>query len=116
MEALRADAGAMLEEAFTALTRKRVIPCPTSHPYVRVGRDYYGEDIMNGPAFKQFGQTLLRLFPIHFETPTNAQFPPEYPHRFALSLLEAAIARLGAADESYIADSATVEQGDSGIH
>ena len=29
---------------------------------------------------------------------------------FALSLLEAAIARLGAADESYIADSATVEQ------
>jgi hypothetical protein len=110
METLRADAVAMLEEAFTALTRERVIPCPASHPYVRVGRDYYGEDVMNGPAFKQFGQTLLRLFPTHFETPQHEQFLPEYPHMFALSLLEASIARLGAADEPYITASATVEQ------
>ncbi len=58
METVRADAVAMLEEAFTSLTRERVIPCPASHPYVRVGRDYYGSDVMNGPAFKQFEQTL----------------------------------------------------------
>lgn len=110
METVRADAVAMLDEAFTSLTRERVIPCPASHPYVRVGRDYYGSDVMNGPAFKQFEQTLQRLFPLHFEKPDHAQFSPEYPHRFALSLLEASIARLGAADEPYIAASATVAQ------
>lgn len=50
METVRADAVAMLEEAFTSLTCERVIPCPASHPYVRVGRDYYGSDVMNGPG------------------------------------------------------------------
>ncbi|MCA1708697.1 MAG: hypothetical protein LC808_37610 [Actinobacteria bacterium] len=62
---MRADAVAMLEEAFTALTRERVIPVPRLASVRARGRDYYGEDVMNGPAFKQFGQTLLRLFPFH---------------------------------------------------
>lgn len=110
MEAVRADAVAMLDEAFTSLVRERVIPCPASHPYVRVGRDYYGSDVMNGSAFRKFEQSLCRLFPRHFEKPEQAQFPPEFPHMYALSLLEAAIARLGTAGEPYIAASATVEQ------
>ncbi|MDQ2881397.1 MAG: HEPN domain-containing protein [Actinomycetota bacterium] len=100
----------MLDEAFISLARERVIPCPASHPYVRVGRDYYGSDVMNGPAFKQFEQTLRRLFPRHFEKPEQSQYSPEFPHMYALSLLEAAIVRLGTAGDPYIAASAPVEQ------
>jgi Apea-like HEPN len=100
----------MLAEAFAALERERVLPCPTAHPYVRVGRDYYGPDVMSGLRFRQFEQTLERTFRGKFGKPESGSFPEEFPNQYAFALLEACIARLGLNAEPYAATSTTVEQ------
>ena len=108
-EAIRADAVAMLTEAFAALERLHVLPCSDYHPHVRVGRDYEGGAVMSGPSFVTFEETLTRLYPAWFQS-TRPAFPRAYPNQFALSLVEASIASLGRNGEDYRATSETVEE------
>jgi hypothetical protein len=110
LEVLRAKAVAMVESAFARLTELHVIPCPRFHPYLRVGRDYYGMDIMTLSAFREFEETLTEFFPTRFVPTTTGGFPPEYPNRYGFDLLEASVAALTQFDEEYVATSATVEQ------
>jgi hypothetical protein len=98
----------MLSEAFTSLRELHVIPCSAYHPYLRVGRDYEGDAVMNGRAFKEFEATLERVYPDWFHSEPSA-FPRAYPGHLAFSLMEAAIARLARSGEDYQATAETVE-------
>jgi Apea-like HEPN len=107
-EAVRADAVAMITEAFASLRELHVLPCSVYHPYVRVGRDYEGAAVMRGEAFTKFDETLKRLYPDWFQS-TRPDFPRSFPNQFAFSLIQASIARLGRSGEDYQASSETVE-------
>jgi hypothetical protein len=100
VEEIRAAAVRMLDEAFDILREERVIPCPVAHPYVRVGRDFYGGDVMGAPHFVEFSQTLERIFPEWFVAERPA-FPRWYANHFALRLIEDAIAQIGREDGEY---------------
>jgi hypothetical protein len=108
-EMLRADAVAMLTEAFSSLERLHVLPCSDYHPYSRVGRDYEGAAVMSGHAFVRFDETLARMYPSWFQS-TPPAFPHAYPNAFAFSLIEASIAYLARNDEDFQATSETVEE------
>jgi len=108
LEQVRAAEVAMITEAFEKLRDAHVIPCSAYHPYIRVGRDYYGPNIMNGQAFRGFEETLNGIYPQRFDAMRPA-FPRSFASEFAFSLLEAAVACIGLNDEDYDPTSATVE-------
>jgi hypothetical protein len=47
---IRETARAFVAGAFDALRKEFVIPTPVFHPYVQVGRDYFGDTIRSGQA------------------------------------------------------------------
>ena len=91
----------MLDEAFAALTEDHLLPCPVGYPYVRVGRDYEGGDVMSGARWQDFCQVLDETFPSWFQPTKPGGFPRWYSSHMAISLLEAVIARIGRWDGPY---------------
>lgn len=106
-EDVRAAATAFLSAAFTVLEEQRVVPRPRWDPYLRVGRDYWGPDLMFLPEFKRFEQVLNTHFSERFDKPLGAR-GREFPNGYAFGLLEACIARLTVRDEAFDSESATV--------
>jgi hypothetical protein len=92
---LKAAGCQMLDEAFAALAAEHVIPCPDGYPYVRVGRDFEGGDVMFRPRWKEFSRALDELFPEWFRPPKQGTFPRWFSEPLMFSFLEAAIARIG---------------------
>lgn len=87
VEAARAFIGA----AFPALAKVHVIPTPTYHPWVQVGRDYEGAAV-SGPELQELESMLQTMYPGRFADPLTREHP-EFPHFYTFSLLEAAIRR-----------------------
>jgi hypothetical protein len=80
--------------AFDVLARRYVIPTPIFHPYVAVGRDYYGDDIRGLAEYGTLESLLNEAYPDRFADPRgrrNAEFASSY----MFSFLEACIARCG---------------------
>lgn len=98
-----------IRAAFSALAREHVIPTPSYHPWVRLGRDYFG-DTVRGAHLDQLDEMLQEIYPQRFAG-RQTEKHPEFPHFYTFSLLEAAIRRCGAEDgETYEPESPPVQE------
>ena len=96
-EQLSEVARSFIGAAFPALDRFHVIPTPPYHPFVQVGRDFYGEDV-RGAELEEFVAVLELTYPERFADPMKKQHP-EFPEIYAFRFLEGAIRRCSAEDE-----------------
>jgi hypothetical protein len=90
---LRHTAREFVVAAFDVLRRDHVIPTPVFNPYVRVGRDYYGPQIMGLEQYKMLELKLNDLYPNRF--PESLTRDREFASTYMFSLLEASVARCG---------------------
>jgi hypothetical protein len=91
---LRPAARAFIAAAFDALSAENVIPTPIYHPYVAVGRDYFGDTIRALPEYHELERQVDDAYPERFAGPVprpHAEFASSYIFGF----LEACIARCG---------------------
>jgi hypothetical protein len=96
---IRKAGEAFLAAAFKALQRERVLPTSRYHPFVRVGRDYFGDSIMTLSEFRALETLLNEAYPKRFaEEPKRLH--REFAKTYNFSLLEAAVARCGRKDFS----------------
>lgn len=93
---LRRAARAFIQDAFAVLKEDRVLPTPVFHPYVKVGRDYFGPDIMACATYKELESLLDQTYPERFADP-RARRNPEFATTYIFSFLEACIARCASA-------------------
>jgi hypothetical protein len=96
LENLRAVARRLVEGVFEVLRAEHVLPTPTFHSYIKVGRDYFGDSVRAVPEHVAFSDLLTQLYPERFEK-GDEPFPPEYAEMYAYDLVEAAAARCGRA-------------------
>ena len=96
-EDLRAVARRLVEGVFDVLRAQHVIPTPVFHPYIQVGRDYFGDSVRAVDEHVPFNALLTELYPGRFDQGED-RFPPEYPDMYSFALVEAAVARCGRAD------------------
>jgi hypothetical protein len=87
-------ARAFVAAAFDALRREFVIPTPVFHPYVQVGRDYFGDTIRSVPAYRDLETRLDQVYPHRFAEPLKRRHA-EFASGYIFSFLEACIARCG---------------------
>jgi hypothetical protein len=87
-----AAARAFVASAFPVLTDLRVIPTPRYHPFIRVGRDYSGQPLMELPEFKTLENLLDLVYPNRFSGPLHREHP-EFANQYILSFLEACVRR-----------------------
>jgi hypothetical protein len=107
-EDIRKASKAFLAAAFNALERERVLPATHYHPFVRVGRDYYGDSIMSLHEFQSLEKLLETKYPNRFsEEPKRIH--REFASSYNFSLLEATAARCSSRDDFSI-DSEGVEK------
>jgi hypothetical protein len=95
-----------IAEAFVALEREHIIPTPVYHPYVSVGRDYFGDTLRGVEGYRPLEEALERVYPARFAEPLKHRHP-EFAAHYIFTLLEACVARCGLADNFQI-DSAPV--------
>lgn len=106
---LRAAVQAFIAAAFNVLRAEHVIPAPIFHPYVAVGRDYFGDTIRALPEYQALEAQLDDAYPERFAEPLKRRHA-EFASMYMFSFLEACVARC-ARDHSFDADSQAV--GDS---
>lgn len=107
---VRRAARELLSTAFTSLAEQDVIPRPRWDAYMRVGRDYWGPDLMFDPAFQEFERVLSTVYPHRF--PDHIRPHDEYqefPNSFAFGLIEATVARITTNGEAFDVTSSIVE-------
>lgn len=103
------DAGrAFLVAAWPRLRDEGVVPAPAFHPYIRVGRDYFGGSIMSLAEYRALEEVIgsghPRLAP---EIPLSER---EFPGGYIFSFLETFVARLTQAREEFSPDGPAAEQ------
>jgi hypothetical protein len=91
---VRDTARTFIAGAFDALREEFVIPTPVFHPYVQVGRDYFGNTIHNVAASRELERQLGDLYPERLGEP-RTHHHPEFASTSIFSFLEACIARCG---------------------
>ncbi|MDQ3381567.1 MAG: HEPN domain-containing protein [Actinomycetota bacterium] len=107
-EDLRATARSFVGEAFNVLRGDNVIPTPVFHPFLKVGRDYYGPEIMALAEFKALESLLDETYPERFSEPLKRR-DGEFASSYIFSLLEASVARCGGRDQDFDPNSAGVD-------
>lgn len=94
------DAAAeLIAEAWKALAAVRVVPCSDYRPFIRVGRDYEGLVLMNGPAMLRFTTLLANKYPDRFQAPLG-EFPRWDASMIAFSFVEACVAAMSRYEET----------------
>lgn len=88
---VRASARSFVRAAFRQLRGERVIPTPNYHPFVRVGRDYFGRNIM-GTEYQELEALLERAYPIKFADPLSREYS-DFASGYIFGLLEACVRR-----------------------
>jgi hypothetical protein len=106
--AVSSAARAFIAEAFDALTGEHVIPTPVFHPYVAVGRDYFGDTIRGLPHYQTLEAELEKTYPERFAEPRKRPHA-EFATTYTFSFLEACIARCGLSG-SFDPGSSSVEE------
>ena len=91
---VRETARAFVAGTFEALRKEFLIPTPIFHPYVRVGRDYFGDTIRSVPAYHDLETRLEGLYPHRFAEPLKRRHA-EFASGYIFAFLEACIARCG---------------------
>lgn len=91
----RETARAFIAGAFDTLRGEFVLPTPVFHPYVQVGRDYYGDTIRGVPAYHELERQLEELYPQRFAEPLKRGLGAEFASTYIFNFLEASIARCG---------------------
>jgi Apea-like HEPN len=89
---LRSAGREFVAQAFAVLTESHVVPPSVYNPYVAVGRDYQGSDVMGLREYGMLESLLEADYPERFAKPLergHGQFPSTY----IFSFLEASIAR-----------------------
>ena len=89
---IRAAARTFIASAFAALREEHVIPTPIYHPYVAVGRDYFGDTIRGAAGHAELERLLDETYPERFAEPLKRRHA-EFASGYIFSFLEAAIAR-----------------------
>jgi hypothetical protein len=102
-----ASARAFLVASLRVLQQQRVVPPPVFHPYIAVGRDYFGPDLTSLPEFSAFEGAIQR---------THARFREDVPlmdrdfaSPYIFSFLEACVARCCLREEPISPASSGVE-------
>jgi hypothetical protein len=103
---LRAASRAFIAAAFDVLAEQHVIPTPIFHPYVAVGRDYFGDSIGTLATFHALETQLNDIYPNRFAEPSERR---EFAEMYIFSFLEACIARC-AHTHSFNVDSQAVDE------
>jgi hypothetical protein len=103
---LRQASRAFIAAAFDVLAEEHVIPTPIFHPYVAIGRDYFGDSIRTLAAFHALETQLKEIYPNRFAEPRESR---EFAEFYIFSFLEACIARCGHAG-NFITDSQAVDE------
>jgi hypothetical protein len=101
-------ARAFIAEAFGALEREHIIPTPVYHPYVSVGRDYFGDTLRGVEGYRPLEEALERAYPARFAEPRTRRHP-EFAAHYIFTLLEACVARGGLADDFQIDGAPVIE-------
>lgn len=99
---------AFVGAAFGVLREDHVIPTPIFHPYIEVGRDYFGPEIMGLPEFRALEAQLDTTYPERFAEPLKRPHA-EFANTYIFSLLEACVARC-ARDGEFDANSPAVDE------
>jgi hypothetical protein len=89
---LRRASRTFIAEAFDVLRAENVIPTPVFHPYVAVGRDYFGDSIRALSAYRTLEAELDEAYPERFAEPLKRQHS-EFASVYLFSFLEACVAR-----------------------
>ena len=83
-------ARAFLTEAFEVLHDEKVLPTSEFHPFLRVGRDYFGGSLMGRKAFVAFEKALAEHHPrFSDDTPLHER---HFASGYMFSFLEAVVA------------------------
>ncbi|ACU77744.1 hypothetical protein Caci_8931 [Catenulispora acidiphila DSM 44928] len=109
---LRTVARAFVGAALPALAELRVVPASVYRPFLRVGNDYEGSNVMGLPEFTELEAAVQRLLPERFMLSTTPPRQPnlEFANSYIFGLLEAAIARCAVALADFEADNELVGQ------
>ena len=91
---LRETARAFIADAFGELRKEHVLPTPIFHPYVQVGRDYYGDTMRTLPSYDELENQLEALYAHRFAEPLKRRHA-EFASTYVFNFLEACIARCG---------------------
>lgn len=102
------DAGrAFLAAAWPRLRDERVVPPPSFHPYIQVGRDYFGDSVSTLPEYRALEEAIESAHPRF-----AADIPPgerEFPGGYVFSFLETFVAQLTRAREEFSPDGPAAE-------
>jgi hypothetical protein len=85
---LGAASRAFVAAAFDVLAREHVIPPPIYHPFVAVGRDYFGGSIMGLAGFKAQEAHFNEAYSERFAEPLTRAHP-----EFATTYISASLKR-----------------------
>jgi hypothetical protein len=105
---LRTASRAFIAEAFDALRVEHVIPTPVFHPYIAIGRDYFGDSIRALSAYPTLEARLDEAYPGRFADPLKRRHS-EFASTYMFSLIEACVARCARA-HSFDSESAAVDE------
>jgi hypothetical protein len=89
---LRQLARRFIGAAFDALSAEHVLPTPVFHPYLAVGRDYFGDTIRALEEYRILERQLDETYPDRFAEPLKRRHA-EFASSYIFSFLEACIAR-----------------------
>jgi hypothetical protein len=91
-----------ITEAFDVLRSEHVIPTPVYHPFIAVGRDYFGDSIGSTATFNRLESKLNEQYPDRFGNPSGRR-DPDFASIYIYSFLEACVARCSR-ERDYSAD------------
>ncbi|MGP3974463.1 hypothetical protein ACTWQF_10750 [Streptomyces sp. 8N114] len=99
---------AFLAVAWLRLREERVVPRPAFHPYIEVGRDYFGDSIMVLAEYRSLEDAIAAAHPrFDADLPLGER---GCPGELIFSFLETFIARLTIAGEEFSPDGSAAEQ------
>lgn len=108
----RVAARSFVGAAFHALADRKVLPTSIYRPFLRVGHDYEGTDLMGLPEFTELEAAFCHLYPERFVLRTTPRGRPghEFANGHVFRFLEAAIARCAASLMDFEADGEPVSE------
>ncbi|MFF2189720.1 hypothetical protein [Streptomyces sp. NPDC058155] len=105
---LRETGQVFLAAAWARLHKERVVPRPVFHPYVEVGRDYFGDSVMPLAEYRALEDAIAASHPrFDDREPLHERV---FPGPLIFSFLETFIAQLTRAREEFSPDGPAAEQ------
>jgi hypothetical protein len=105
---LRTVSRSFIAEAFDALRAENVIPTAVFHPYIALGRDYFGDSIRALSAYPTLEAQLDEAYPERFADPLKRHHS-EFASTYMFSLIEACVVRCAQAG-SFDSESTAVDE------